>query len=466
MLNKILKSTGYFIFILVVLFVCARFIDVSLGGIYDGPRAPYIQSLASDSVILRWNTKKPQQGVVFIGEQPYFLKRVFKETKIDDEHEVRLTGLKPATKYFYRVGTASRALYSGPSYWFKTALTGSVQATSAIRFWVTGDQGQAGVIQSQVRDAMLAWSKQHPLQGRDDFNFWLTTGDNAYRSGTNSQFQRNFFKPYAKILKNTPVWPVYGNHDARRWSFFNIFSFPAKAEAGGVASNTEKYYSFDYGELHVIILDTQSSRIQKNSKMLRWLKKDLAQTKAKWRVVAFHHPPYTKGSHDSDNLADSRGRMRNVRQYVLPVLEQAAVDVVVSGHSHMYERSWFMSCHYGFSDTFSTRYIQDGLPQGDVNLLEIRQQQKGLTYKKAAKGLGAYSGTVYITLGSSAKLDQGDLNHPAMPVSLGASGSMVFDIVGNQLTARFIDKDGQVLDSFGIKKSVMNAAVARQQCSP
>ncbi|VAW97740.1 hypothetical protein MNBD_GAMMA23-615 [hydrothermal vent metagenome] len=470
MVKKILKKSGFILLILLVLFGIARIMDKSLGGIYDGLRAPYLQLPTANSMVIRWQTKDRNVGVVRIGEVAGKLTKEISELSADDEHRVQLTGLKANTRYYYSVGTQDYALFKGSKYWFKTSPDTSPDigtdntSVQAVRFWVTGDQGAAGDIQNGVRDAMLSWTKQQPLVGKTTPDFWLTLGDNAYRSGSNKQFQTNFFTPYAPILKHTPVWPAYGNHDARRWAFFNIFDLPTQAEAGGLGSSTEKYYSFDYGRLHVVMLDSQSSRIQKNSKMLRWLKKDLAQTKQQWLVVAFHHPPYTKGSHNSDSLTDSFGRMRNVRKYVLPILENAGVDVVLAGHSHMYERSWFMNCHYGFSKTFSRQFIQDRAPQADIDSGETRQQQNNLVYRKAATDLSAYSGTIYVTLGSSAKLDNGDLNHPALPISLAASGSMIFDIVGNKLTVNFINELGQVVDSFSIEKGAVDAPVAREQC--
>ena len=473
MLKRILKLNGKILIVIIVLFGCARFLDKSLGGIYDADRSPYLQSASPNSIIIRWQTKKPNKGVVRIGKNFNQVEKVFSESSEDDEHSIRITGLEPNTRYYYSVGTAKYSMYKGEEYWFKTS---PIDTQSPIRFWVTGDQGQAGAIQSGVRDAMLSWTYKNPLQNNvtsgnsfsesaeSNLDFWITTGDNAYRSGTNQQFQNNFFAPYTSILKNTPVWPTYGNHDARRWAFFNIFSLPTKAEAGGIASATEKYYSFDYGDLHVVMLDSESSRIQKNSKMLRWLQKDLAATKQKWLVAVFHHPPYSKGSHNSDNLADSQGRMQNVRKYILPLLERAGVDVVLNGHSHMYERSWFMNCHYDVSSTFTKDLIQNRKPFADGSLVNSKKLQHGATYRKAQTGLSALSGTIYITIGSSARLDDGDLNHPAMPVSLHKSGSLVFDISGNKLTANFITKTGGIADSFSIIKGDKDAPTALEQC--
>jgi len=464
MLKSILKiNWKIFLVVIIVLFGSARILDKSLGGIYDGTRMPYLQSASANSIVIRWQTKKANVGIVRIGNSVQQLDKAFSEVSADDEHSVRLTGLEPNTKYYYSVGTIKYSIYEGADYWFKTSPSDN---HVPIRFWVTGDQGQAGEIQDEVREAMLAWTKQNPVKGESDFNpdFWLTTGDNAYRSGTNQQFQDNFFTPYADILKHTPVWPAFGNHDARRWAFHNIFSFPTKAEAGGIASATEKYYSFDYGVLHVVMLDSQSSRMQKNSRMLRWLQKDLAATKQKWLIAVLHHPPYSKGSHNSDNPADSHGRMMNIRKYVLPVLEKAGVDVVLSGHSHMYERSWFMNCHYGTSNTLTNTFIQDRKPSTDVALAPRIDPQQGLIYRKAQTGLSALSGTIYITIGSSARLDNGDLNHPAMPVSLHESGSLVFDIAGDKLSAKFITKSGEIADNFTIMKGVSDAPEIRSQC--
>lgn len=463
MLKRILKINAIALLVLFVVYGSARLLDKSLGGIYDGARAPYLQEASANSIIIRWQTKKPNIGVARIGKSLRQVDKIFSEDSADDEHSVKLTGLEPNTRYYYSVGTPEYSIYQGADYSFKTS---PADKDSSIRFWVTGDQGQAGEIQSGVRDAMLAWVKKNPVKSGNEkaelkYNpdFWLTTGDNAYRSGTNQQFQDNFFDPYASILKHTPVWPSYGNHDARRWAFFNIFSFPTKAEVGGIASATEKYYSFDYGALHVVMLDSQTSRIQKNSKMLRWLQKDLAATQQKWLVAVFHHPAYSKGSHNSDNPADSLNRMQNVRKYVLPILEKAGVDIVLNGHSHMYERSWFMNCHYGMSNTFTNNLIQDGKPTANTE-----STQQGSIYRKAQTGLSSLSGTIYVTIGSSARVDSGDLNHPAMPVSLHESGSLVFDISGNKLSANFITQAGEIADSFSIVKGVKDAPVAMGKC--
>ena len=174
--------------------------------------------------------------------------------------------------------------------------------------------------------------------------------------------------------------------------------------------------------------------------MARWLERDLAENDKPWVIAAFHHPPYTKGSHDSDEEYDSRGRMHDMRENFLPILEQAGVDLVLSGHSHMYERSHLIDCAYGSSDEF-----------GEDNIVSNGIEGKQKQYKKPLPPK-SHQGTVYTIVGSSSKVDHGPIDHPSHHIGLLEAGSMVIDVVDNKLTARFINNEGQVRDEFSITK--------------
>lgn len=434
-----LKKLGLAFLILLAVYAIGRPTQIWLDGFYSGVREPYLQMMSPNAVTLRWQSEKKFSGVVNYGLKPDQLNSIEKEHVIGEEHEIRLSGLKPATKYFYSAGDGNNTEFKGKEFWFKTA----PDKTMPVRFWVTGDQGYPNPIQNQVRDAMLGWLKENPRAetNSSQLDFWLTTGDNAYRSGSNEQFQAGFFAPYKNILRNTPVWPAYGNHDSRRWAFFDIFSFPTKAESGGVASGTENYYSFNYANIHFVMLDTQDSDHDVDGNMLSWLKKDLQETQQQWLITVFHHPPYTKGSHNSDSKRDSRGRLVSVRENILPLLEKLGVDLVLSGHSHMYERSELINCHYGSSSTFKQSMIRG----------------KGI-YNKKENGISSNSGTIYTVIGSSSKVDIGPLDHPAMPYSIQEAGSLLFDVNKNRLKAYFINKEGLVRDKFEVVKGIKTGA--------
>ncbi len=437
----VLKFIGKVFLGLIVFYVVARFIVVYTGSEISGVRAPYLQMPTSHSMLVRWQTKAADKGDVRYGTRPDQLDHKVAEKYGELLHSVELDGLSPDTRYYFAVDGADKNSKSdrGNPRWFRTLpVAGSPRP---VRMWVMGDSGDAGPKANQVRDAAMNWIAAHPRPGYPDFDVWLALGDIAYAAGTNAEFQASLFGTYAQQLRDHALWPVYGNHDDRRWTYFKVFTLPQHGEAGGVPSGTEHYYSFTYGQVHVIVLDSMDSSRAPDGAMAKWLKRDLAQDKSKWRIAAFHHPPYSKGTHDSDNPHDSRGRMTEMRENIVPILEAGGVDLVLSGHSHMYERSYLLDCLYGTSKDFSRakNVVSDGV------------DHKNREYIKPAGNL-PHTGTVYVIAGSASKVDTGPLNHPAMPIDFHQTGTLVIDIDGNTLIERFINDKGEVKDQFTIHK--------------
>ncbi|WP_127475522.1 purple acid phosphatase family protein [Sulfurivermis fontis] len=436
------------VLVLVALWGVGRLGQVAWQSAYDGAREPYLQVVSHDGITLRWQSGEEEIGVVRYGTDPARLEHVVRETTARLSHEVRLAGLQPATRYYYAVGTDAAVYRGGPDYWFHTAPPPGDRGP--IRLWIQGDPGYWHEGTRTVRDAALQWSAQHPRSGRPPFDLWLTTGDNAYSSGKAREFQEALFEPYAALLRNIPYLPVYGNHDARRWTFYRVFSFPAAGEAGGVPSGSERYFSFDYANIHVVVLDSESGDLSADGPMLRWLQQDLAANRLPWTVALFHHPPYSRGGHNSDSWRDSWGRMVDMRTTFLPVLEAGGVDLVLSGHSHVYERSHLLACHYGRADTLRPEMVLDSGGGGPE-----------APYRKPA-GRAAHGGTVYAVVGSTAKLDAGPLDHPVHAVNRRELGSLLIDVEDARLDAYFINAHGQVSDRFRIVKSADIAPVERR----
>jgi hypothetical protein len=351
---------------------------------------------------------------------------------------VVLTGLSPATRYYYSVGSTTQTLAADASQSFLTApVTGTGTPT---RVWVLGDSGSATSQAVAVRDAYLGFA------GTSTTNLWLMLGDNAYESGTDADYQTAVFNMYPMMLPKSVLWPTIGNHDTDQSEnpppglpYFDLFSLPTGGEAGGVASGTEKYYSFDYANIHFICLDSMTSDRSVASPMLTWLRSDLESTTQQWTIAFWHHPPYSKGSHDSD----FEQQLYEMRRNVLPILEDYGVDLVLSGHSHSYERSFLIDSHYGNSGTFVSSMKKNG---GSG-----RPETTG-AYSKDTSGPAAHEGAVYVVAGSSGQATGGALNHPAMFISLNNLGSMVLDVDGNRLDAKFVRETGAVADSFTIIK--------------
>ena len=158
--------------------------------------------------------------------------------------------------------------------------------------------------------------------------------------------------------------------------------------------------------------------------MLTWLANDLAATDRDWIVAFWHHPPYTHGSHNSDNPTDSEGKMKDMRENALPILELGGVDLVLSGHSHDYERSMLIDGHYGSSGTLLTAMKVDS---GDGRAERRRRLQEAPSERHS------HEGAVYAVAGSSGGRNEGQgnlLDHPVMVTSSWAYGSMVIDVDG------------------------------------
>jgi hypothetical protein len=393
-------------------------------------------------MVVRWRTDKPTPTRLEYGVSPEALSSVSESLVLTTEHEVELTGLTPQSRYFYRVAVGSQVLAGGDGeHYF---VTSGSSHDEPVRAWILGDSGSSGRLkrgedpsQAGVRDAFL---KRYPPSS---FNFLILLGDNAYDKGTDVEYQRGFFDVYRSVLRSKVAWSTQGNHDYSANAHYDVLTLPTKGESGGVASGTEHYYSFEQNNVHFISLNSERSDEALRASMIRWLREDLAANTRDWTVAFWHHPPYSKGHHDSDDSDDSGGRMEWMRVNVLPILEEAGVDVVFAGHSHSYERSKFMTRQYGPSTEFNERnVVQPGHGHDDA----------GRAYTKESLGRIPHSGTVYVTAGSSGMVYESPLNHPAMVVSLLKLGSVLLSVDGNEMRSTMIGADGQVEDHFTIRK--------------
>lgn len=401
-------------------------------------RGPYLQLGTPTSLHVRWRTNVATDSRVRYGLTAANLNLVADDATLTTEHEVVLSTLSPATRYYYAIGSTSETLAADSTQTFLTApTTGSNTPT---RIWVLGDSGTATSQAVAVRDAYDSFT------GAAATNLWLMLGDNAYETGNDAEYQQAVFDMYPTMLRASVLWSTLGNHDTAQATtvpptlpYFNIFTLPTAAEAGGIASGTEKYYSFDYGNIHFICLDSMTSNRSGAGPMLTWLRSDLEATTQQWTIAFWHHPPYSKGSHDSDVDIE----MNEMRQNALPILEDYGVDLMLSGHSHSYERSFLIDSHYGNSGTFVSSMKKDGgsgRPEGSG------------AYHKGTLGPGPHEGAVYAVAGSSGQTAGGTLNHPAMYISLNNLGSMVLDVNGERMNVKFLRENGVVADSFTIIK--------------
>jgi len=423
-------------------------------------RGPYLQTGTPTSVIVKWRTNTSTESIINYGTSLEMLTNTVTDNTLKIDHEMQLTNLLPSTKYYYEIADVNGVYVSGNLNMFvKTAPnTGDKQF---FRAWVLGDAGTANQDQRNVRDQYYNYvntASTNPNQT----DMILFLGDNAYSDGTDTEYQAAVFDVYPEMLKKSVAWSTLGNHDGHSATsssnpgmstgpYYDIFTFPTAGEAGGVSSGTEAYYSYDYANIHFIVLE--SHQLYNDAAQIAWCTSDIQATTQDWIIAIFHHPPYTKGSHNSD----SETQLVAMRNTFLPILEDNGVDLVLSGHSHSYERSCFLNGHYDVSSTFNSGMHTVGINGSGSG-------GSGIEYQKSESDI---EGAVYITAGSSGKISGGALNHNAMYASINELGSCILEIendgvLAQNLTVKFLNDSGNITDEFTINKTGCTLSVKEE----
>lgn len=276
-------------------------------------RRPYLQQVGSGSAMLGWVTTAPAANAYVTVTKPdgtvvATAPAEPEDTRVRRSGEkqmwARVAGLEPDTTYCYALTDDGGALTHPAG--FKTAP--SATSTAPVRFLALGDSGTGGSDQRALLQQMYTVP----------YDLIVHAGDLAYSSGTLAQFEDTVFSVYAPLFKHVPFFPVAGNHEyetASAGPFRDVFALP----------NNERWYSYDWGRVHFVGLDTE----QDYATQAAWLDEDLARTTQPWKIVYLHKPPYSSGEHGSDTAA---------REAFARVFEKHGVQLVLAGHDHHYER--------------------------------------------------------------------------------------------------------------------------------
>jgi hypothetical protein len=275
-----------------------------------------------------------------------------------------LTGLPLGVTYRYRVRMAGeRGTVIAEGYGTTRKPRGS-----AVRFVAFGDNSYGEVGQR----AVAYWA----YRARPDFV--MNTGDNVYESGLDDEYQRYFFPVYnadvaspgvgAPLLRSVPFYTVIANHDVHAkgpdghpvadfdrdpdaLAYFTNLSLPLNGpedppQATPIAGDAARVadfrqcagerfprmtnYSFDYGDLHFLCLDSNVYVDPADAGWRSYIERDLGSTEARWKFVVYHHPAFNVGE---EHYSEQHMRVLS------PIFEAQGVDFVLSGHEHNYQRT-------------------------------------------------------------------------------------------------------------------------------
>ena len=276
-------------------------------------RKPYLQQVTSTSAMVGWvSLAPPNQRIDVTAVDGAAVTGALGVAELgtlrsagEKQMWATLADLQPATIYCYALA-ADNPMSARTG--FRTAPLPT--STEPIRFLAFGDSGGGGADQLALRDQMFDFP----------YEMIIHTGDVAYDSGTIQQFEDNVFGVYADLFKNLPFFPAAGNHEYETMQgapFRDVFALPGPSG--------EKWYSYDWGRIHFVALDTEADYATQAA----WLDADLAASPLPWNIVYMHRPPYSSGNHGSD-LA--------LRRQLAPIFEKHGVQLVLAGHDHDYER--------------------------------------------------------------------------------------------------------------------------------
>lgn len=284
-------------------------------------RGPYLQQTTTTEVTVVFDLDEPDSAEVRFGQQAVD-EQVTTSQSSGTHHEVRITGLAPNTQYVYAV-EVSTGLEGYQEYSLQTA----VEADEPFSLIVMGDTRSDHDQHAIGVTAMLP----------EDVRLMINTGD-LVADGEVSEQWDTFFEIETPLISEIPLFPVVGNHDddgEGAVNFREAFALP----------NNELYYSFDYGNVHFVMLDGHASTeivCERDGQLmiecfdepqLQWLEADLSEvcgrTEPPWIFVAIHAGPFSSEPNRTGN-----GQMRDL----LPLFAQSGVTAIFSGHDHYYER--------------------------------------------------------------------------------------------------------------------------------
>jgi 3',5'-cyclic AMP phosphodiesterase CpdA len=191
------------------------------------------------------------------------------------------------------------------------------------RFAVVADTGTGGIKQYEIGRALARYHQKSP------FDTVLLAGDNIYTNGEFTKIKSVFTLPYQELLgRGVKFYACLGNHDVR----------PIDRGASQVAypdfnMQGKRYYSHGKGDVRFFTLETNAI-VNLNDPdrvaQLEWLDRELAASKAKWKIVSGHHNIYSSGVYGVNEVME---------RDVTPILKKHNVKLWINGHDHNYQRS-------------------------------------------------------------------------------------------------------------------------------
>ena len=282
-------------------------------------RGPYITGTTTSTTIINWKTDIAVDGTVKYATEEYHTEsgeydQTITDTEKKELHHLVITNLTPNTIHHYQL-TVGNESYG--DYTFRTYPC----TNESFTFIVYGDTREQIPLFTQMERHKLVADR---IAEEENVSFVIHTGD-LVCDGSNPTQWDVFFDAGRAMLANTTVYPVLGNHEDNHTNYYDAFGVP-------------EWYSFDCGNAHFTVLDSNDWAMSYMTEQTAWLRNDI-DSDATWKFVIFHHPPYS---------SDERhwGGWTSFRDYWEDIFINNSVNAVFNGHVHVYERYEVKGIHY------------------------------------------------------------------------------------------------------------------------
>lgn len=357
-----------------------------------------------------------------------------------NRHTVTLTDLEPGATYYYRVGDAEKG------WWSETGKIRTADGSDNVTFFHMADP------QSQTEAQYeRSWGKinETAFELYPDADFILNTGDLCDNPDNTKQWQW-LFDTASTELMSTFMMPTAGNHEASGdFALDNNFVI---ANAPEQDTTTGVYYSFDYNNIHIAVLNTNDLDENEalSAKQIEWLQKDMESSDAQWKFVSIHKAVYSQGSHYKD---DDVCAIREQLQNLMPALD---IDMVFQGHDHVYMRTGSLvnNALTGYDRTYLNH-------NGEVYRTQI--QPTGTTYVIS----GTSGVKTYLTNDVSATDEYFPRGEKMLAVDAPMFSAVEIEDGVLYFTAYSVGENGaEVADRFAIQKDTTQGDVAEDYQEP
>ncbi|MDK2812020.1 MAG: acid phosphatase type 7 [Petrotoga sp.] len=289
---------------------------------------PFLTNKEEDGVTINFRLAVPARSTIEVYDSGNEAKVLEIQNEFPLEYNyIELSDLQPDSSYEYVINVEDTYTLNGVKTEKRTFKTKPLdEDIDTFRFIVYGD--------TQIYDERHAYVVNRIVEDSDlNTAFILKPGDHT-EEGTSEKSWSKFFESANPLSSQIPYYMVLGNHERNSILYYRAFELPS-----GGGDYSKRWYSFDYGNSHFVILDSnilESSNLYE--KQMEWLEEDLKNNNdKKFIFVSFHHPFWTTATEYGsmeENLPEGHFNTKNW----LPIFKKYGVDVVINGHIHAYER--------------------------------------------------------------------------------------------------------------------------------